>query len=192
MEENKNKYIAVAYKLYTNKDGKNTMVEEAPADKPFQFLSGFGFTLDAFEKELVNLEKGNEFDFTLTKEQAYGDYDNDHVIDLDKNIFTVNGKFDKDNIFVDAIVPLQNEDGNRFFAKVVAIGDDKVRVDLNHPLAGLELNFKGHVVESREATKDEIQSLINHMNGGGCNCDSCEGCGGHKEGEHECGCGHCH
>ena len=33
-----NKYITVAYKLYTLTDGKKELLEEAPADHPFQFI----------------------------------------------------------------------------------------------------------------------------------------------------------
>ena len=47
-----NKYITVAYKLYTLTDGKKELLEEAPADHPFQFISGIGYTLDRFEKEI--------------------------------------------------------------------------------------------------------------------------------------------
>ncbi|MDO4160416.1 MAG: FKBP-type peptidyl-prolyl cis-trans isomerase [Prevotellaceae bacterium] len=197
MESNLNKYIAVAYKLYTVIDGETKLVEEAPENKPFQFISGYGITLDAFEKAVAGLEKGAEFDFTLSKEEAYGDYEDAHVIDLDKEIFTINGHFDRDNIYVDAVVPLQNEDGNRFLGKVISISDEKVKMDLNHPLAGKALNFKGHVVESREATKDEIQGLINRMSGEGCGC-GCDDCGHDHDHHHHgddgcgCGCGHCH
>ena len=90
-------------------------------------------------------------------------------------------------------------------AKVVKIEDDGVTVDTNHPLAGKTLNFKGKVIENREATEEEIQHLIKHMTGG---CGGCGGCGGDHEGcNHEgcdhdhhhhhddgcgCGCGHCH
>lgn len=179
-----NKYIAVAYKLYTVDGDKSELVEEATESKPFQFISGYGIALDSFEKAVSVLNKGDEFDFTLTKDQAYGDYEQAHVIDLDKTIFTINGHFDHEHIFVDAIVPLQNEDGNRFYGKVLSITDDKVRMDLNHPLAGKVLNFKGRVVEYRDATTDEIQGLINRMSGEGCGC----GCGHHHDGE-EC---HCH
>lgn len=52
-----NKYITVAYKLYTLTDGKKELLEEAPADHPFQFISGIGYTLDRFEKEITALEK---------------------------------------------------------------------------------------------------------------------------------------
>lgn len=184
MESNLNKYIAVAYKLYTLKDGKAELVEEAPEAKPFQFISGYGITLDAFEKNIVALNKGDEFDFTLTKAEAYGDFEQEHVIDLDKSIFTINGHFDHEHIYVGSMVPLQNEDGNRFYGKVLSITDDKVRMDLNHPLAGMDLNFKGRVVERREATNEEIQGLINRLSGEGCGC----GCD-HHHGEDDC---HCH
>ena len=183
MEENKNKYIAVAYKLFSNKDGQVTMEEEATADLPFVFISGFGFTIDAFEKELVHLAEGDNFDFTLAKEEAYGDIDSEGIVDFDRELFYVDGKFDEEHVALGAILPLQNEQGQRFFGKVLDITDKKVKLDFNHPLAGKSLNFVGKVIESREATTDEIQSVINQMSGGcgGCGggCSSCsEGCEG--------------
>ena len=194
MENTPNKYIAVAYELYTVNDGKSELVEKASAEEPFQFLSGFGTTIEAFENNIVNLEEGAEFDFTLTKDEAYGDYYDERVLDLEKSIFTINGHFDNDNIYIGAIVPLQNADGNRFPGKVLEITEDHVKMDLNAPLAGKDLNFKGSVVASREATNDEIQAMINRMSGEGCGCgcDDCEGgCGDHDHDE-DCGCGHCH
>lgn len=191
MENTPNKYIAVAYELYTVNDGKSELVEKAPAEEPFQFLSGFGTTIEAFENNIVNLEEGAEFDFTLTKDEAYGDYYDERVLDLEKSIFTINGHFDNDNIYIGAIVPLQNADGNRFPGKVLEITEDYVKMDLNAPLAGKDLNFKGSVVASREATNDEIQAMINRMSGEGCGCgcDDCEGgCGDHHHDE-DCGCG---
>ena len=152
MESNLNKYIAVAYKLYTVEGGESELVEEATDKEPFQFISGYGVALDAFEKQVAGLETGAEFDFTLTKDDAYGDYELEHVLDLDKAIFSINGHFDHENIYKDAIVPLQNEDGNRFYGRVLEVGTDKVKIDINHPIAGKTLNFYGHIVDSREAT----------------------------------------
>ena len=129
-------FIAVSYTLYTVDGEKREKIEEAPTTKPFEFISGFGVTLDEFEKQVVDLEPGTAFDFELTKDQAYGDYEAARVLDLDRSIFQINGHFDHENIFEGAIVPLQNEDGNHFYGRVLAITDDKVKMDLNHPLAG--------------------------------------------------------
>lgn len=209
MDKPQNKYIAVSYKLYTTENGETTLIEEATADRPFVFISGFGVTLEAFEAQIESLAKGNSFDFELDKDNAYGDYEPSRVLNLEKEIFSINGHFDHENIFKDAIVPLQNEDGNRFYGRVLDITDDKVKMDLNHPLAGKTLNFKGEVLESREASNDEIQAMLAHIHGEGCGCgcDDCGGgCGDHEcDGEHHhghghhhhhgdggCGCGHCH
>ena len=195
--ENKttSKYIAVAYKLYAAGEHTLEFIEEATAEKPFLFISRFGITLDEFEKKIIGLEKGEQFNFTLTKEQAYGDYEEERVVELEREIFSINGHFDHENVFVDAILPLQNEDGQRFFGKVLEITDTHVKIDLNHPLAGKELNFNGKVIENREATKEEIQQMLNQMSGEGCGC-GCDDCGGGCEEGHQhdsgCGCGHCH
>ena len=205
MENKTNKLIAAHYQLFTiNDNGERKLVEETSQDQPFVFITGFGAALDALEEQLENLERGAKFDFELDKDKAFGEYEPKRVIDLNKEMFVVDGHFDSKNIFKGAQIPLKNEDGNFFIATVLEIGSDKVKVDLNHPLAGNKLNFKGYIIENREATKEELQTMLNHLNGGGCSggCGGCEGgCGhheggcGHHEGEgHKDGgcCGHCH
>lgn len=188
MSEIKHRYIAVSYRLFVDGDKGKEMVEEAPDEQPFYFLTGFGIALDAFEKKLTDVPQGETFEFSLEKEDAYGDYMLEHVVELDREIFTVDGKFDHEHIFVDAVVPLQNEDGNRFYGKIVEVGD-KVKVDLNHPLAGETLHFAGKVLENREATDDEVKRMIARMSGGcGGNCGG--GCGGGGCQEGKCG-GNC-
>ena len=44
------KYITVAYKLYTIEEGERDFAEEAPANHPFQFISGLGLTLGSKSK----------------------------------------------------------------------------------------------------------------------------------------------
>lgn len=205
MDKAQNKYIAVAYKLYTVNDGERELVEETAEGQPFQFISGFGVTLDAFERHVAGLEQGEEFDFQLSKDDAYGDHEPARVLELDREMFCINGHFDHEHIYKDAIVPLQNADGNRFNGRVLSIGDDKVTIDLNHPLAGQTIWFTGRVLESREATNDEITAMVNRLSGEGCGC-GCDGCGdgcgeghgdccgGHEHHGHGGGCcgGHCH
>ena len=194
MEQN-NKYICVSYALYDTTEGKSELIEQTTDDRKFTFISGMGVTLPAFEKAIVNLAQGEQFDFTLTPEEAYGEHYNERIIELDKTIFCINGQFDAQHIQIGAIIPLQNEDGNRFNAVVLEITDNKVKVDLNHPLAGKTLNFKGTIAESREATAEEIAKMAQVLSGesgcGGChgNCGD-GGCGNGSCGEG--GCGGCH
>lgn len=203
-----NKYITVAYELYTdNEKGIHELVEKAPVEHPFQFITNMGVALDAFEAKVAALAEGENFDFTLTADEAYGPYEEAHVIDLDKEIFCIDGRFDKNTIYPGNVIPLVNADGNRFQGLILEVTDSKVKVDLNHPLAGKDLHFRGEVVTSRPATVAEIQAMAQMLSGeGGCGCDDCGGgchdhdhhhghgeggcCGGHHgHGEDGC-CGH--
>ena len=195
MDNKEYKSIAVDYKLYVIENGEKSLQEETTTGNPFRFLSGFGMTIPGFENAIAPLAVGETFDFTLSKDDAYGDYYAERVLDLAKDMFCIDGKFDDEHIYVDAIVPLQNQDGNRFMGHVLEISDKTVKMDLNHPLAGKELNFVGSVVESREATNGEIQAMINHMTGGG-GCGGCGGgchgnCGGDCDGDCNCENGDC-
>ena len=192
-EKTKNMYIAVAYKLYTIENGKEEFIEEATEQEPYRFLSGFEMVLPAFEEALVGKQNGENFEITIAKEDAYGDHDEEAVVELERDIFMIDGHFDNKRIFPGAVVPLMNEEGQRFQATIVDVTESHVKVDLNYPLAGKSLKFSGYIVENREATNEEIQSLIAQMSGEGCGgcgggCNGGEG-GCNKNGD--CGCGSC-
>ena len=181
METVENKYITLAYKLYSIENGEKEFTEEAPAEHPFQFISGLGLTLEAFESQVKDLKKGDKFDFTIKAEEAYGEYDEEHVIDLPKNIFEIEGKFDSERVVEGAVIPLMTSEGQRINGSVVEVKDDVVVMDMNHPLAGCDLNFVGEVTENRPATNDEPAEMARMMSGGGCG----GGCNG------GCDCGDC-
>ncbi len=194
MDNKQHKYLEISYRLYDVTDGGSNLIEEAPAEQPFVFISDTDMALPAFEEQVWALEKDAIFEFTLNQEDAYGPRIEEHVLDLDREIFVINGHFDHDNVYPDAIVPLSDASGNRLMGRVLSVGEDKVRMDLNHPLAGMTLRFEGRVLESRDATEEEIKHILHHS----CNCghDHChhEGCD-HDDCDHEhdgCGCGHCH
>lgn len=179
-----NKFISVAYELYVSQDGKETIVESCTAERPFQFVSGLGFTFETFENNLQNLAAGDKFDFVIPKEDANGERDEEYVFDVDKSIFVVDGKFQDEEVFPGNIIPLLDADGNRIQAMVVEVKKDKVTIDLNHPFAGKDLHFKGSVLELRDATPDEVKGMLKIITGEGCggchgNCGECgKECGG--------------
>lgn len=188
-----NKSVSAEYELYVDgeKEGELELMEKATVEQPLSFVYGVGMMLPKFEENLFGMQAGDKFDFIINTEDAYGLYDDESVLDLDRSIFEIDGKLDEEMIFEGNVVPLMDNEGNRVNAQVVTITDTHVTVDLNHPLAGENLHFKGSVLEVREATEKELEALM----GGSCGCGSggCgEGCGcgsGEEEMVDSCGCG---
>lgn len=188
-----NNFIALEYKLYSIDENGKHLREQTSEGKPFSFISGLGYTLEAFEHQVDSLKSGEEFDFQLTPEQAYGEREDERILTLDRSIFQINGHFDNEHIYKGADVPMQNEDGMRLNGHVIDITDDKVIMDFNHPLAGDTIEYVGKIIENRKATETEIKGFINFFTRESCQCD-CEhdhGCNGDCHHDH-CGCGHCH
>ena len=158
-----NTVVKITYELRTEPDGQ--VRDAANQESPFAFLFGHGNVLDKFEKSLEGLIAGNQFTFTLTPEEGYGTYDNEAVIQLDKNVFAVDGVVQDDMLFVGNVVPLQDQHGNPFQGRIVNVTGDKVTVDLNHPFAGKPLYFSGAVVEVREANPVELEHGHVHEHG---------------------------
>ncbi len=190
MEQTPHKYITVAYDLYAdNAQGIHELMEKAFEEHPYQFITGMGVTLEAFEKRIAPLNAGDTFDFTLSVDEAYGPYMQEHVVDIPIEHCCINGRLDRKTFYPGNVIQMVNDDGNRFDAIILEVKEDKVVVDLNNPFAGKDLHFRGKVLVSREATPEEIQGLINMMSGEGCGC-GCGSCGGgcHDEDGHEGGC----
>ena len=179
------KYISLTYDLMLkDADGKLYKYESATRERPFTFITGIGYALDLFESNVGSKAVGESFEFEIPSAQAYGEYSKENVLELDKGIFLRDGVFDDEHVKVGAIIPLS--DGQQTFnATVTNITDDKVTVDLNHPLAGEDLTFKGVILESRAATQDEIDAILHPKckgckggcDNGECGADGCEGGG---------------
>lgn len=163
--------ITAEYQLYDVDGEKQTLLQQT-TERPFEFVTGMGLVLPAFEEALATLEAGDEFDFTLEPNKAYGDYVKERVVDVPKEAFIENGKFDDEHIQQGAIVPLQNERGDRFNGRVVTITDTAVTFDLNHPLAGKTLRFHGCVRTANNLSPEMAAEYERMINGG---------CGGHCE-----------
>jgi FKBP-type peptidyl-prolyl cis-trans isomerase SlyD len=143
--------VSLTYDLYVDQNGAETLVESATQEQPLTFLFGAGQMLPKFEENLSNLSTGEGYDFKLSAEDAYGQYDEEAVATLPKEMF--NGQEMPE---IGSILPLQDNHGNRFQGQVVSIAEDGVIVDLNHPMAGQELHFKGNIVNVRPATPEEL------------------------------------
>ena len=186
-----NKTVLAEYELYVDADvdGELELMEKATSEQPLSFIYGVGMMLPKFEENLFGMQTGDKFDFIIDIDDAYGQYDDESVLDLDRAIFEIDGKLDEEMIFEGNVVPLMDNEGNRVNAQVVSVDEVHVKVDLNHPLAGETLHFKGTVLEVREATEKELAALSGGGCGSGCGCGSGESsCGDGGCGDGGCGC----
>ncbi len=144
--------VSLTYDLYVKQeDGTEALVESTTPEQPLTFLYGAGQMLPKFEENLSSLATGDSYEFTLAAEDAYGQYDEQAVANLPKEMFK-----GIDIPEIGSIVPLQDNNGNHFQGQVVSIVEDAVIVDLNHPMAGQELHFKGSIINVRPANAEEL------------------------------------
>ncbi len=186
-----NKFVAVTYDLNVGEGEERELMERATAQTPLKFIYGVGTMLPAFEEALKGLEAGEKFDFSLAPADAYGEYNEESVLELPKNIFEVEGKFDAEMIKEGNTVPMMDSNGNRLNGSVLEVKDDVVVMDFNHPLAGETLHFSGEVLDVHDPTEEEVAQLTG-AGGCGCGCDSCDSDCGDQGTDGNCGCGGSH
>ena len=113
---------------------------------PLDFKVGDGKLLKKFDEAVIGLSVGDKKTLSLRPEDAYGT-PNPHARQVvPKDAFGPQSK----NIEVGGTVQGQTEDGRQLVGKIEAINEGDVVLDLNHPLAGQQLNFQIELVELAE------------------------------------------
>ena len=171
-----NKYVTVTYDLHVGEDDERELMESATKETPLEFIFGTNSMLQSFENQIEGKNIGDTFKFTLTPEEGYGEFEDEKIIELPKNVFEVEGEIDEEILFEGNTIPMMDTDGNKLMGSVVEVKDDVVSMDFNHPLAGETMHFNGEVVDVREATTEEIAALFAPA-GGGCSGCADDGCG---------------
>ena len=165
MKIEKNKVVALTYKLkYDNASGET--IEVADERDPLVFLFGSGGMLPKFEENLHELKAGDKFEFVLEKNDAYGDFTEEAIVELSKDIFRIEGEIDHEMIKIGSFIPMQDQDGHPLQGKVLSVSDTHVRMDFHHPMAGKNLHFTGAIVEVRDASDEEKSHGHVHGHGG--------------------------
>lgn len=187
------KYVEMVYDLYkVNPDGTQTLVHQSDDSDPERFVYGVtpGMVIP-LEKAIFSLGVGDKFDLIVKAEDAFGPHDPNNVMDLSKELFLVDGKFDAEFVKKGALVPMMTADGFRINGLVVDVTADVVKMDFNHPLANDDVRFDGKILTVRDATAEELNPSCGCGCGcgdHGCGCDDGCDCGD----DHGCGCGSCH
>ncbi len=136
------------------------IIETVKEEEPFDFVFGKGAMLDSFEAKLEGLTIGDEFKFSLTKDEAYGDYMPEMQIEFEKQFIL--DQFDEtidpeEELVLDNYLPMLDPEGNTLSGKITLIDDKIVKMDFNHPLADMDLFFEGKLTKLRPANAQEIE-----------------------------------
>ncbi len=150
-----NKVVTLNYKLSNHKTGEK--IEETSPEHPMVFLFGTGAVIPEFEINLQGKNIGDTFEFSIESANAYGNPNPNEIVQIPVDAFLdEDGNMETEYVYVGAVVPMNDEEGNQLTGTVLAITNTYVEMDFNHPLAGTDLKFEGEIVGIREATADEL------------------------------------
>ena len=121
-------------------DGKE--IENTEGKGPLEYIHGQNKIIIGLEKQMEGLKVGDKRTFTVTAEEGFGQ--------VDPNAFREFPKSDlpKDiDLKVGQVLGVRDKDGNSFPVTVSEIKNETVVLDLNHPLAGKDLQFEVTIVD---------------------------------------------
>lgn len=159
MQINTNTVVGLTYELKVGKVEEETetfSVEVRDREDPFYFLFGNSGLPEKFEEYLKGKNAGDSFEFDLEVEEAYGEADDDLIVNVPKDQLSAEKGFTPEMLEEGNFLPLVDEDGYSMQAKVLKDMGDEFLLDFNHPLVGFSLHFVGEVLEVREASEEEI------------------------------------
>lgn len=145
---------------YTLTDAAGTVIDTSKGGQPLPYLHGSGNIVPGLESALDGKQTGESIKVTVQPDQAYGQRDENLVQDVPRSRFPANADI-KPGMQFQANTP----DGSRVIS-VVSADADNVKIDANHPLAGMPLTFDVTVVDVRDATEEELNHGHVHGPGG--------------------------
>ena len=148
---------------YTGTLGDGEVFDTSDGGQPLEVQMGAGQLIQGFEDALKGMELNEKKTFTLEPEAAYGERDENMIRDFPRA--DVPPEMDPR---VGQTIALSTEDGQQIPAQISCVDDEKVTIDMNHPLAGKSLTFDIEVV-GISATRTQEPS------GCGCDCDCSSG-----------------
>jgi FKBP-type peptidyl-prolyl cis-trans isomerase SlyD len=148
MQVAKNRVVSIDYTL-TGEDGN--VLDTSKGDEPLAYIHGTGEIVTGLEDALEGKGPKDHVSVTVSPEQGYGARDDAVVFTVPRSQFR-----GVDELEVGMQFEVQG-DGEGQVVTVVAMDENEVTVDGNHPLAGLTLHFDVDIVDVREATPDEIE-----------------------------------
>ncbi|MCE2789118.1 MAG: peptidylprolyl isomerase [Saprospiraceae bacterium] len=161
----KHQVVSLHYKL-TEDTASGELIEETYGAEPLTFIYGIGMMLPAFENHLESKVAGDGFAFTLEPGDAYGEYEEQAVVEIPISSFAdAEGNIDRSKLLQGAPLTMHDHEGRTYNGVVAEPKIESIVVDFNHPMSGRTLHFAGEIVEVRPATASELDH--GHVHPGG-------------------------
>lgn len=111
---------------------------------PMELVIGEGEFFEQIEEALVGMAPGDKKTLTIPAVDAFGDYD-------EEKVFSVARDQVPEDIepHVGQELELTGEDDETMVVTVVAVNDEFITLDANHPLAGEDVTYEFQLVEIR-------------------------------------------
>lgn len=129
---------------YTLKDSEGRIIDTTEGREPFKFVSGRNEVIPGFEEEVLTMNVGEEKEFTILPEQAYGERNEELVETLPRQYFQ------GVELQKGGILQGRTQNGQPVIVTVVDFNDETVTIDHNHPLAGKNLDFTVKLLNKEE------------------------------------------
>ena len=139
---------------YVIRNPDDEIVDSSAGGEALSFVEGDGSTIQGLEDALMGKSTGDEFKVTIGPDDAYGWSQRSLIRTVSKDMF----ELDIDELKVGMVFQVGTGDDVEV-VKVTEVTDDGITIDANHPLAGITFNFDIKVLEAREATPEELDSV---------------------------------
>lgn len=136
---------------YTLKDNDGEIIDQSQ-DGSFVYLHGAQNIIPGLEKELTGKAVGEQLQVKVPPEEGYGPRDDNRIEEVPREMFPEDTEIQPGMVF-----HAQGPNGEMITVTVLEVSDDTVKIDANHALAGVELNFDVEVIGIREAEQVEIE-----------------------------------
>jgi peptidylprolyl isomerase len=129
---------------YTGTLDSGEVFDSSRGRDPLEFQIGAGQVIPGFDRAVNGLAVGESREVRLEPEEAYGQPQEQLILDVPPDQFPA-----EMDPAVGQQVQVQVAPGQNQVARITAVDDDAVRLDLNHPLAGQALTFDVELVAVR-------------------------------------------
>ncbi len=134
--------VKVHYKG-TLEDGN--VFDSSEGKDPIQFELGKKMVVPGFEAAITGMKVGEKKTVTLEPKDAYGDPNPQMMQEVPLEAVKQAGIEPKEGMVLGLSHP--QAPGQQMPARVLEVGKDTVKLDLNHPLAGKKLTFEVELVD---------------------------------------------